>query len=276
MKNKVVSYIRYVGSKRKFVNIINNELLKINEPSVYIEPFLGSGAVFLNLPENFNNSKKVLVEINENLCKIWLALKNANFSDFEKFWNENESRFGKWGSNKESFYAMRNFNNERLFNSNTLEEGIFYYIISRSCINGLCRWGKKGFNSAFGNRGRSLNFNEQEFLLLKNKLSQVSVKHSNFFTIYDEYINDEKAVWFLDPPYISTNIGGEYRSNFNHQLFLQIIKKIKGKVIYTDLYSDDVYNALNWRVVELQDLKSIRPSGSRKVSIGKEVMYINF
>jgi len=46
-------FLKWMGSKTKELDIINNEIkdLKINN---FYEPFVGGGSVFLNMKKNFN------------------------------------------------------------------------------------------------------------------------------------------------------------------------------------------------------------------------------
>jgi DNA adenine methylase len=281
MKNKTFSLLKYPGSKRRFIKQINNELIKIDNPSCFIEPFLGSGAVFLNLTENFNKCEKIISEINPNLYLIWKSIQKANFQDFKEFWDENEIEFGKWGSDKESYYKFRDYNNKILFNTFSKTEGIFYYIVSRSCINSLVRWGPNGFNQGFGNRGRSLNFTQDEFNDIQKLFKNTSIFNLDFFELIKDttLLNDKNIVWFLDPPYLSTSLNSYDKSNNMLEFkdkFYETILKIKGYIIYTDMYTEEIDKILNWRIVEIRDLISIRPDKTAGTLRGKEVMYINF
>ena len=54
VKSDKLSFLKFPGSKLRFVELINKEILKLeNKVDIYCEPFLGSGAVFLNLPFEF-------------------------------------------------------------------------------------------------------------------------------------------------------------------------------------------------------------------------------
>ena len=56
MRGDKLSFLKYPGSKLRFVDLINIEITKLKrDVDTYCEPFLGSGAVFLNLPFEFNN-----------------------------------------------------------------------------------------------------------------------------------------------------------------------------------------------------------------------------
>jgi hypothetical protein len=84
---------------------------------------------------------------------------------------------------------------------------------------------------------------------------------------------------FLDPPYteLAMSYKGEknYKVDFDKLKYLNKIKELKSKIIYTDVYNDDVVRFLNWRVVDIRMMTNIRP-GSSCFETKKEVMYINF
>ena len=66
--------IRWAGSKKKLLN----EMLHAFEADkdVYIEPFLGSGIVLLNVLENQMYRKYYVNDINDNLILFYNTLKN--------------------------------------------------------------------------------------------------------------------------------------------------------------------------------------------------------
>ena len=73
--NKVINApIRWAGSKKKLLN----EMLHAFEADkdVYIEPFLGSGIVLLNVLENQMYRKYYVNDINDNLILFYNTLKN--------------------------------------------------------------------------------------------------------------------------------------------------------------------------------------------------------
>ena len=86
MKKEVInSPIRWAGSKKKILN----EVLTLfdKESEYYVEPFLGSGVVLINLMNNikeFKFKKFYVNDINENIINFYIILR-----DNVEFLNEN-------------------------------------------------------------------------------------------------------------------------------------------------------------------------------------------
>jgi site-specific DNA-adenine methylase len=81
MQNNSIKIINYAGTKLKFINEINNEINKSNK-LIYVEPFLGSGAVFLNLEKD--SDEYILNDLDENVIRIFNSFKNGTWLNFLK------------------------------------------------------------------------------------------------------------------------------------------------------------------------------------------------
>ena len=85
MKKEVInSPIRWAGSKKKILN----EMLTFfdNSSKDYVEPFLGSGVVLINLINNikdFEYKKFFVNDINTNIINFYIILRD-NFKFMEK------------------------------------------------------------------------------------------------------------------------------------------------------------------------------------------------
>ena len=70
-----IQIIRYAGSKNKFVPAISKSFN--NDLDTLVEPFVGSGALFLNTEfENY-----VINDIDDKLISIFESVKNLSFAD---------------------------------------------------------------------------------------------------------------------------------------------------------------------------------------------------
>jgi len=281
--NKKLSFLKYPGSKLRFVDLINKEISKIEEPlNFYIEPFLGSGATFLNLDRNFESY--ILSDFDRNIIKIW-EIFNYEFLELRNFYEKEVLKYGNPGREKETYYKIRNELNEKYFNKNTKEESFYFYCVSRNVLNSMLRFGKKGINQSWGNRGYDLNLDQDSFDLIKQKLSISDILECDYKDILKEFYNDKDVLMFLDPPYEKTVIktykgikDGDEKC-FDKKEFLSLIKDIKSKIIYTDTYEKEVEEFLGFRVVKIRDMVNIQPR-SKKNGRGnitaQEVMYCNF
>jgi DNA adenine methylase len=178
-------FLKWAGSKYKIIDRITQSLPKGNR---LVEPFVGSGAVFLNT----NYAEYLVTDINADLINLYNCIKIQGL-DFVEYAKE---LFIKENNNQESFYNLRLEFNQ----AHDLERkaAIFIYL-NRHCFNGLCRYNSIGkFNVPFG-RYINPTFPEVEIINFWHKSQSVEFKISNFVdTIEQAQIGD---VVYCDPPY---------------------------------------------------------------------------
>ncbi len=136
-----VTPIKSQGKKTKLVKWIKESIdeLKDNDDYLYIEPFVGTGAVGFNIaPKN-----AVFADINPHLIKFYSDLKDniINSKIIKSYLQEEGDKLLALGS--EYYYEVRKrFNKE----PNSLD----FLFVTRSCFNGMMRFNKKGdFNVPF-------------------------------------------------------------------------------------------------------------------------------
>jgi len=153
---------------------------------------------------------------------------------------------------------------------------LFFYLVGQSCINSILRFGPNGFNQGWGDRGESLTLTSENFYRIKHKLSKAHIQIADYQKLFKEFGDDPNALWFIDPPYLETN--HLYGSDgFTEDSFLAELLQLKGKIIYTDMYTEKKEEILkDWRIIKLRDLISIRPDKTAGTVRGDEVMFCNF
>jgi len=253
------------------VNLFN-ELINNANNGVYVEPFLGSGAVFINLPDKFD--LYIINDIDKNIMNIWQSVLNFSYKDFVDVKNNIFEIFGDIKNNKDSYYNFRNFYNDYYHFESKEEKGIFLYFLANSCINSLLRFGKSGMNQSFGNRFYI--FDEQTFNKIKNKL----LKSQIYNVDYRELKNINNSIVYLDPPYFGTDV--TYEKQFEKNDLTELIDYIKiysnsNKILYSDLeneVSDSLLNC-NFKKIETKNMRNISPNRNKEFTNKKEVIYYN-
>lgn len=247
----MIRFMRYVGSKFKYVNKINRFINSSNK-NTYIEPFFGSGSVFFNLNKKFD--KYIINDINPNLFRIYHSFKEIEFIDYINEINYIWKNFGDIKENKESYYSFRNWFNVNYWKSNSIKEGIYLHFLCNTCINSLARFGPNGFNNSYGNCFYKLD--ENSFNIIKNKLNNAEITSLD----YKELMNEKEALYFLDPPYFQKEIS--YISNFNSLNLEEFLNLIKNKeFIYTDILNE--YNK-NLKYEVIREMENISPNRKRQ------------
>lgn len=269
MKTNKLRLFRYAGTKHHAIEFINN-LLENLDVKVYFEPFLGSGAVFLNLQKEFK--KYFINDKDENVISVFQSFKTINYSDFENVYEKIYNDFGDIKNNKESYYSYRKFYNENYHFTNKTEKGLYLYFLMNSCINSMARFGKMGFNQGFGNRLYLID--QKAFNQIKKKLEKTELYNLD----YSEFIFDRKDLfYFFDPPYVDS--GSSYKSfSKNEQVFfIEKIKNLKSRIVYTEFESEYISKNLGvkWKNQIIKQLRNTSPL-RKEEKTQNEVAYYNF
>lgn len=179
-------FLKWPGGK---IRVVPKLLEVLPRGSRLIEPFVGSGALFLNA--DFEHY--LLADSNPDLINLFGFIKDEgeNFVDFCRPW------FGHSFNHEAVFYAMR-----ELFNAasdSRLRAALFLYL-NKHCFNGLVRFNNKGlFNTPFGEFKRP-SFPERELLSFLERAQRADFACQDFtITMKAARAGD---VVYCDPPYV--------------------------------------------------------------------------
>jgi DNA adenine methylase len=137
--------VRWVGGKRALAAKLVGEICA-TQPRVYVEPFLGGGAIALAMPAQ---TPKLLVDVNPQVIDLWLCVQRipgslvAELRAIEK----------QFGDGYAGYMAARSEFNSMIKNVRPMwarRSALFLYLNAR-CFNGLWRTNAKGlFNVPYG------------------------------------------------------------------------------------------------------------------------------
>ena len=84
--NNIKPFLKWVGGKTKLLAEIEKNFPKNlrNKKFTYVEPFLGGGAVFFHLVQNFNIEKAHLNDLNEKLINTYIDVRDNHLELIEK------------------------------------------------------------------------------------------------------------------------------------------------------------------------------------------------
>lgn len=255
----------YSGSKQYIIKDVNF-LLQNKKFEVFYELFLGSGTIFLNVKDRFD--EYVVNDFSKDICNVFHFVKNFNYTDLINIDKEIKEKFGDIKNNKESFTKFKDFFNEFIWNKEKPEEGGYFYFLLNSCFNSMPKFGKNGFSTGFGNRMYLTE--EKDFSLIKNKLSKTTILNKSYLDVEIK----EGSFVFLDPPYFKRP--GPYSSNFSdsdYYVFLKYLNNLNLSFIYTDVDSKDFEN---FKKIKLRKIQNSSPHKRVKEEDTTEVMYFNF
>lgn len=287
MKNKVInSPIRWAGSKKKILNEMLNFFDKTSK--IYIEPFLGSGVVLINLINNieeFEFEEIYVNDINSNIINFYNLLKD----DYEYAEKQIKKIINKYNSfsnenlKEEFFYDIR-LKYNKIDKSHKIKS-IYFYFLMKSGYNGVYRENKKGeFNVPFG-RKEKINFDSESLKFIAEKLKKVkfyNYDYIEFFNMLEKMNVLKDAFIYFDPPYIPEekviNKKQELYTNktFDHNEFVNYIKQINTNKILISMSesktADKIYKVFKkYKVDEI--IRTINP---KKIIKSTEILYSNY
>jgi site-specific DNA-adenine methylase len=256
----------YMGGKFKYRKEINNIIQRSNK-EIYVELFLGSGAIFLNLEKKFNEYH--LAEKDSCLLNcFYQIIHNIHEKEFTNYFLKIDSEFNL--NSYGGYYCFREFFNKNLWKTNSKEEAFAIIILSSYCINNMYRFGKNGFNSSVG---ISKLFN---YSIVEASIKKVQSLKEKIYLYNDCFncLNIDGALYFIDPPYFKAEMAnnGNWEINDLEKLFKN--SNFKNNIIYTDIKNEigDKYFNNN---IKLDQLKNISPSRKNE-TIHDERCYFNF
>lgn len=184
---KIRPFLKWAGGKFKLTEDIN-ALLPSGKRTL-IEPFVGSGAVFLNT--DFQHY--VLSDINNDLITLYQTLKDSP----DTFISDVKHYFSGRYNNEKRYYSLRD-----KFNQSTdhYERSVILIAINRHCYNGLMRYNLSGaINVPFG-RYKSPYFPEDELYAFAEKSKKARFVCQDFSKTMNQARNNSCV--YADPPYV--------------------------------------------------------------------------
>ncbi len=182
---QITKFLRYPGSKRRMLDFLIRHLPQKDDISgSYVEPFVGSGAVFFLL----SPKKAILSDINPDLINLFKGIKKSP----RNVW----ANYCEFGNSKLDYEEIRRSNKLRTIQ----EKAARVLYLNRTCFKGMWRTNKKGmFNVGYGGQDRRWAINEQNLIEVSEALKAAQIHCVDF----EETISSAKSgdFIFVDPPY---------------------------------------------------------------------------
>lgn len=174
--------LKWAGGKRWFVTQYGKWLQ--SDADTYLEPFLGSGAVFFRIKPR----RAILNDLNEALIETYMSLRDEP----NKVWKHLKCHQRK--HNKEYYYLVRN---QKPRTSAARAAKLIY--LNRTCFNGLYRVNLDGiFNVPKGTKG-SVILPSDDFKSVSVVLQAASLLSRDFSEVILK--SKEGDFLYIDPPY---------------------------------------------------------------------------
>lgn len=290
-------FLKWAGGKDRLFHQLKQCLpIELDLIQNYYEPFLGSGAVFFNLVQDFSFKNIILSDINEELILVYKVVQN-NVGELMQMIDQYNSKYSKLSNiDKEKFYyEIRNSYNIQRFNINHKKYSDIWIpraaqmiFLNKTCYNGLYRQNLRGeFNVPFGKNYNPVIYNQTNMELIAHLLNNAEIKTTDFESILNA-VKDNSFI-YLDPPYRpitkTANFTDYYKLGFtekdNERLMngLNILNKRKVKFMLNNSFPlndsclTEYYADYKISVITANRMMSSIPERRSKVS---EIVVTNY
>jgi len=263
----MLKFFSYQGNKLFLSDVFNKLTYKRNK--LYIEPFVGSGSIFVNTLDIYESY--IISDIDKNIFLLWSSLQKASYNDYVDVGKFIEITFGDIQESKKSYYKFRKYYNKNFHQVDSFEKGIYLYFLVNACINGILRFGPNGMNQSWGHR--SYFFDKSTYDRIREKLRNTVVLNIDFYDLMKK-LNPSGTVLFLDPPYHLRPT--TYNKNFDINKFIPEVLRLSlyNDIFYTDIENEKSDALLNngFEKIKIRDVRNISPSESSEI-VGLETLY---
>ena len=205
-------FLKWAGGKTQLLNDLEKQLpFKIKDTKIiknYIEPFIGGGAFFFYLMNNYKIEKALISDVNKEIIIGYLTIKNNHIELIENLRKIQNNYLAKTeDERKEYYYQIRTKYNKIIptFNYHKYDDSWIIrasqlIFLNKTCFNGLFRQNKKGeFNVPSGKYKNPKICDEVNIIAVNKALQNTEIKICDFADT-QKFVNAETLV-YLDPPY---------------------------------------------------------------------------
>ena len=197
-------FLKWAGGKTQLISQIKEKLPKklYEDPFIYIEPFVGSGAIFFWMLRQFPNlNKAVINDINSDLINCYLSIREEveSIIDLLAKWEKEYHLFLEHTEDKKQYYySKRTLFNKRMVGQ--IEQSALFIFLNRTCFNGLYRVNRKNeFNVPIGKYKKPQICNSENLRAVSKVLQKVTIINGDFSKTLP--YAKENTFFYLDPPY---------------------------------------------------------------------------
>ena len=232
MKNIVKPFVKWAGGKNSLIPQLTKYYpLELKEGTIerYIEPFIGGGAVLIDILQRYKVKEAYAFDINIDLINCYNVIKN-NVHELIKQLEKKEKKFISLDSEERQkyFYDIREeYNSYKLKNGLNIKRASEFIFLNRTCFNGLYRVNKEGkFNVPCGKYKNPTICDSNNLRNLSKLIENVIFEYGDYRES-EKYVNKNTFVYF-DPPYrpISATSGftSYTKEDFNDDAQIELAK----------------------------------------------------
>lgn len=230
--NTVKPFVKWAGGKNSLIPQLTKYYpLELKDGTIerYIEPFVGGGAVLIDILQRYKVKEAYAFDINIDLINCYNVIKN-NVEELIKQLEKKEKNFISLDNEERQkyFYDIREeYNSYKLKNELNIKRASEFIFLNKTCFNGLYRVNKDGkFNVPCGKHKNPTICDSNNLRNLSGLIANVVFEYGDYRQS-EQYVNNNTFVYF-DPPYrpISTTSGftSYTKENFNDADQIELAK----------------------------------------------------
>jgi len=211
-------FLKWAGGKGQLINQIAPYLppaFKAGRIKKYFEPFLGGGALFFWLSEQYDFESAYLYEINPsvNICyqviqkNLGKLIKELNGLELEYLSASEKGREKLYYDKREEFNAFL----RRKAQNSIVRRAALLVFLNKTCFNGLYRVNSQGeFNVPFGRYKNPTICNEDNLYAVSELLQKAEIYCGDFAECIKNA--DSESFVYFDPPYRPISVTASFTS----------------------------------------------------------------
>lgn len=298
MLEKIRPFVKWAGGKGSLIPQLNNFYpyeLKNGIIERYIEPFVGGGAVLIDILQKYDIQEVYAFDINIDLINSYNVIKN-NVEELIANLKQMETEYLGLGQEerKTYFYNIRNEYNDYELEKDeqNVQRAAQFIYLNRTCFNGLYRVNKNGkFNVPVGSYKNPTICDEQNLRQLSQLIQNVQFQYGDYSRSM-EYVTENTFIYF-DPPYRPLNVTSGFTSytkeDFNDEnqkelaTFYRELNDQNAKLMLSnsnpknvnveDNFFEHIYQGFNINEIQASRMINANSNGRGKIS---EILVTNY
>lgn len=221
-------FLKWAGGKKQLLPVLNENYPKAldeGEIDVYVEPFLGGGAVLFDILNNFKVNKVIANDINRDLIITYKVVRDycehlitlLKLYEIEYLGLSDEDRKTYYYQKRELYNEIKktpvDVSRKELGDQAIILASLLIYL-NRTCFNGLYRLNRRGeFNVPMGAYKNPQICNADNLRAVSEVLKRVEFYNTDFQNL--KVSDNDKTFFYIDPPYRALPNTPSFTSYFN-------------------------------------------------------------
>lgn len=212
----VKPFVKWAGGKNSLIPQLTKYYpveLKNGNIERYVEPFVGGGAVLLDILQKYEVKEAYAFDINKDLINCYNVIKNdveALIQELDK--KEKDFLILESDNRQKYFYNIRTEYNSYVLNDElNIKRASEFIFLNRTCFNGLYRVNKDGkFNVPCGKYKNPTICDSKNLRNLSKLIQNVTFEYGDYRK--SENLITENTFVYFDPPYRPLSVTSGFTS----------------------------------------------------------------